>query len=110
MNTCTVCGWPHLPRSPLLQDHLICPCCGTQFGYNDALRSHAELRRQWVDDGARWFSRIISAPEGWNALRQLLAAGYFDVLLACDVGSGRLRPPTYIARYVMQRSTVERVA
>lgn len=40
--TCPVCFYAGLSRPP--EDHLICPSCGVQFGYDDATTTHAELR------------------------------------------------------------------
>lgn len=46
---CLVCGHPGLEEDPRRSTHEICPCCGTQFGYDDAQASHAELRQAWLD-------------------------------------------------------------
>jgi hypothetical protein len=70
---CPVCGYRDLPR-PARED-LICPCCGTHFGYHDYATGHAELRRRWIADGAHWFSRAQAAPPGWDAETQLSEAG-----------------------------------
>ena len=32
---CPVCGWNDLEQDPSMKTHEICPCCGTQFGYDD---------------------------------------------------------------------------
>lgn len=70
---CPVCFYPQMLDPPA--DYNICPCCGTEFGNDDAAISHAELRDQWVANGARWF--FETPPPGWNALVQLLAGqGY----------------------------------
>jgi hypothetical protein len=48
-----------------------CPCCGTEFGYQDATLEAAQARRrQWADDGYSWKddSRM---PAGWNVARQI---------------------------------------
>ncbi|HVN27071.1 MAG TPA: hypothetical protein VMT64_01220, partial [Candidatus Binataceae bacterium] len=66
---CPVCGFSELPRPA--EDHLICPCCGTQFGYHDCATSHDELRRNWIAEGARWHSRVHPAPHNWNSSDQL---------------------------------------
>ena len=56
-------------------DGAICPCCGTEFGYNDLSLSHEELRQHWVAKGAQWWSNFSAPPVGWNALAQLYQAG-----------------------------------
>jgi hypothetical protein len=70
--TCPVCFYPALPYPP--RDYHICPCCGTEFGNDDDDMTHAELRQQWIDNGARWFFR--TPPIGWSAAKQLLRAQF----------------------------------
>lgn len=67
---CPVCGYDRLTHAP--QDDMICPCCGTHFGYDDFEVSNEELRVRWIRDGALWFSRGTPPPQGWNAWTQLL--------------------------------------
>ena len=81
MNICPVCGFRGLAAPPT--DFIICPCCGTEFGYDDNNRSHDELRQAWLRDGARWFSEYTGPPRGWNPYGQLLRAG-----MAHRVGTG----------------------
>jgi rubredoxin len=61
---CPVCGYDELPRPP--DDYLICPSCGTEFGYDDFAdtdlerqRRWNELRKLWFDRGMPWFSTIV---------------------------------------------------
>jgi len=68
---CPVCMYGELPYPP--SDYHICPCCGTEFGNDDAELTHAELRDQWIEHGARWF--FGDPPTGWNAKQQLYGAG-----------------------------------
>jgi predicted RNA-binding Zn-ribbon protein involved in translation (DUF1610 family) len=72
---CPVCGFDGLdepPRDALgLASFGICPSCGTEFGYDDATRSHAELRTQWKDKGMPWFSRSKAPPAAWDPAEQL---------------------------------------
>jgi hypothetical protein len=68
MNLCPVCGY--LMRYPPVDFH-ICPSCGTEFGYEDAGRSYAELRAEWLRSGARWWSPVDSKPDGWDPYLQL---------------------------------------
>ena len=69
---CPVCGYPELPR--VAQDDLICPCCGTHFGYHDYGSSYEDLRLEWIRKGAPWFSKSILRPDRWDAVKQLSAA------------------------------------
>lgn len=77
--TCTVCGYPSLDEPPVDEygcaSFDICSCCGIQFGYHDACRSHEELRRKWIAEGIPWHSELVHPPNGWNATDQLRAAG-----------------------------------
>lgn len=71
---CPVCGYLDLPERP--EDHEICPCCGTHFGYDDLRFSHDELRRNWLAQGGRWFDYATQRPEGWSAHGQVWKAGF----------------------------------
>jgi predicted RNA-binding Zn-ribbon protein involved in translation (DUF1610 family) len=78
-NVCPVCGFTGLAE-PAYDEHRsasfeICPCCGTEFGNDDATRSHADLRAAWLAGGARWYSRAVAPPPDWRAMDQLRAAG-----------------------------------
>jgi hypothetical protein len=74
MFDCPVCGYPNLQELP--EDSFeICPSCGTEFGYQDATSSHAELRRRWMKRGAQWHSRSVQRPQDWDAKRQVMKAG-----------------------------------
>ena len=101
--TCPVCFYPNLPYPP--RDYNICPCCGTEFGNDDALRSHEELRERWILAGANWF--FGAEPEHWNPWIQLIRAGLgtyvqgqfptvnfqADATIARAVGGGVLQVP-----------------
>lgn len=65
---CPVCGFQ---MDYPAKDYHICPCCGNEFGYNDFSRSHAELRKDWIEAGMPWFSDSNNQPEGWNPTEQL---------------------------------------
>ena len=67
MFTCPVCYFENMPDPPM--DYNICPCCGTEFGHDDEALSDAELRSQWLSNGARWF--YMQPPTGWDPWRQL---------------------------------------
>jgi hypothetical protein len=77
--SCPVCGFDRLSEPPYDKfgdpSFEICPSCGTEFGYQDARKSHAELRQRWLQAGATWDSKVEKCPEGWNPLTQLKAAG-----------------------------------
>jgi len=68
---CPVCMYPNLPFEP--KNYHICPCCGTEFGNDDAEMSPKELREDWLRQGAPWF--FGQPPAGWNAEQQLDDAG-----------------------------------
>jgi hypothetical protein len=76
---CPVCGFDGLRAPPYhppgCASFEICPCCGTQFGYDDTGRTHAELRRSWVEAGAGWWSDATRPPAGWSGREQLRRAG-----------------------------------
>jgi hypothetical protein len=79
MHICPVCGYQGLSRPPA--DHLICPSCGTQFGYNDAGPmplpvANAKLRDRWIQNGAHWYSHAVAAPPFWSPWKQLWGAGF----------------------------------
>lgn len=80
---CPVCGYPGLRDQPWLDgapSDEICPCCGTQFGYDDAVggegaareRRYVSLRKRWIESGCLWFSRATHQPDDWDPRRQLL--------------------------------------
>ncbi len=71
---CTVCGYDQLRHPP--KNYHICPCCGTEFGYDDFEVSHETLRQEWVAEGMKWFSRKTPPPPGWSPELQLLNAGF----------------------------------
>lgn len=68
---CPVCGYPELSSPP--EDCMICPCCGTEFGYDDFALSHAELRVNWLAIGAPWFSEDTAPPMDWDPVAQTQA-------------------------------------
>ena|ERR1039457_1185114 len=75
-NPCPVCGYSmaYPPR-----DFHICPSCGTEFGYHDSRRTYGELRRLWIESGARWWSSNRPAPARWSPWEQLVEAGYIAI-------------------------------
>ena len=68
-----------MERPPV--DYYICPCCGTEFGYEDFAdtdkqreKRWEELRERWLSRSAPWFSPVIPPPPGWNPVTQLFSA------------------------------------
>jgi predicted RNA-binding Zn-ribbon protein involved in translation (DUF1610 family) len=74
-HVCPVCGYAGLEEAAYDEQNCasfeICPSCGTEFGYQDATRSHADLRSAWVQNGMRWASRSVGAPPNWDPVAQL---------------------------------------
>jgi len=80
---CPVCMFPRLPYPP--RDYHICPCCGTEFGNDDAEFSHGLLRDMWVAAGAHWF--FGKPPEHWNPWLQLFEGGQLEAVPHFEVRS-----------------------
>jgi predicted RNA-binding Zn-ribbon protein involved in translation (DUF1610 family) len=76
---CPVCGYADLGERPRDDDGWasfeICSSCGTEFGYDDATVSHAELRKRWLSGGCIWWATWEKSPSNWDAQRQLEQAG-----------------------------------
>lgn len=88
-------------------NHMICPSCGTQFGYDDATLTHAELREEWIGLGAPWVSRVTPKPVYWNATQQLADAG-FNVETGGEKPSSEPTKPSRWGRlqFLLQRQSV----
>jgi hypothetical protein len=56
------------------EDNNICSSCGTEFGYDDAKKTYHQIRQEWVDRGAKWFSNYALPPSNWNPYLQMNAA------------------------------------
>ena len=73
---CRVCGLPQ-KEPPWGEDgntpnFEICPCCGTEFGYEDTTLSGVlRARDRWISGGAVWFSSKLRPPE-WDLEDQLI--------------------------------------
>jgi hypothetical protein len=91
---CPVCGYPGM-RFPPADEH-ICPCCGTEFGYDDFTLSHADLRKEWRVGGYQWFSSSIAPPPHWNPVQQLLNAGFDYVVSHIDADDDNKEPSSNI--------------
>lgn len=78
---CPVCGYNGLLSAAWDDDSPsdeICPCCGTQFGYDDfattadaRVARHRDLREEWVASGFPWFSTTRLRPHAWDPVEQL---------------------------------------
>lgn len=67
--TCPVCSFPHLEEPAYIEEEatfVICPSCGTEFGYDDVTKSFEQLRAQWVDAGCPWWGGGQEKPRDWN--------------------------------------------
>jgi hypothetical protein len=90
--TCPVCGWPlneeawsyHAASDSWNPSWDICPCCGTEFGYQDFVpggdqielrKEHKRLRRQWIAEGYPWHSSLVTSSSDWDPVVQLQNAG-----------------------------------
>jgi len=80
LEPCPVCGLP-LDAPPWVGEtpsFAICPCCGTQFGYDDHCAADAvarrawwrEARRVWIAEGMSWWD-AEGPPPGWNPVSQV---------------------------------------
>ena len=81
---CPACGFGELLEPPwdagAGPSHDLCPCCGVQFGQDDAAGGdsvrraeiHRRWRARWIEQGSRWFSSDPPPPL-WDPNRQLAA-------------------------------------
>lgn len=72
---CPVCGYADLNEAPYdeygCSSYSICPCCGTEFGYDDSSVAHSELRKKWVSKGMPWWSKHQVSSPNWDPVKQL---------------------------------------
>jgi hypothetical protein len=72
---CPVCGYGALDEAPYdsygCASYSICPCCGTEFGYDDSTIAHSLLQEKWVNNGAKWWSNNTLPPDGWDPVEQI---------------------------------------
>jgi len=85
---CPVCGYPEIEEIPYLDENTpsyeICPSCGTEYGYDDLVKTHTQLRDEWIINGLSWWAKSESPPSDWNPIKQLKAAGLWSPLLPQD--------------------------
>lgn len=80
---CPVCGYGGLTEPP--SDFTICP---TEFGYDDATRSHEELREEWVRNGSRWAAENVMGQQRNERAAKERAEYEPDPYDACDMCFG----------------------
>lgn len=72
---CPVCGYPSLSEAAYdvfgCPSYNICPCCGTEFGYDDSTLTHSDLRSKWISEGMLWWSKHQKIPDNWDPVKQL---------------------------------------
>lgn len=66
---CPVCGFGMVAPPEKFN---ICPSCGTEFGNDDLDWSYDQLRLEWLENGANWWSESIPAPVSWDPIEQVL--------------------------------------
>ena len=75
INVCPVCRYPDLDEPAYdsfgCASCNICPCCGTEFGYDDSTIAHSDLREKWVFEGMQWWSKHQLKHNDWDPVRQL---------------------------------------
>ena len=92
---CPVCGYHPLLHPP--ENQYICPCCGTEFGYEDYAETYegrverqSELRQRWFDRNMPWFSRATPPPPGWDPLQQLMRLS--EIKTEADFAQNTVQP------------------
>ena len=77
---CPVCGYPGLDEPAWdnkygTPSYNICPCCGCEFGYEDATpKAKDSYLRIWIHNGAPWRKPELKSQE-WNLKNQLAHIG-----------------------------------
>lgn len=74
-NNCRVCGlglsdapWDEDDKTPSWE---ICPCCGTEFGYEDITPEVSKNQRsKWLASGGEWFDKS-KKPSDWSFDQQI---------------------------------------
>lgn len=95
--TCPVCFYDKLDEPA--RDYNICMCCGTEFGNDDDLHTHSELRSMWIATGAKWFFR--TPPLLWNPWQQLAAAN-ITLPYRAELSFSGFTNPTCVSRVCVQ--------
>lgn len=75
---CPICGYDKLDEPAYdsygCASYNICPCCGTELGYDDAKTLHDTIRNVWINKGMPWWSHNVAPPEDWSPIEQLRKA------------------------------------
>jgi hypothetical protein len=85
---CPVCGYDGLQEPPYDEktgdpSFNICPCCGCEYGYDDATDVAKEkFLKKWINGGAVWFNPDLKPPD-WNLKSQIKGIG-LDIDLLKD--------------------------
>ena len=90
-NSCPVCGYEldFAPWQGIYSSDEICPCCGIQYGYDDAAGGdmnkrhliYKKWRNRWIKEGMPWKSIESPKPDRWDPIQQLQEGGSsFDEL------------------------------
>lgn len=66
LHVCPVCELPMLVAPPEMGP--VCPACGTEFEVDDRYRSFNQIRQDWIDNGAPWFSARMAPPPNWDSI------------------------------------------
>jgi hypothetical protein len=86
VNLCPACGFEL--DEPAWSDGFgsqeICPCCGLQFGYDDACGGRSDLREgfyigwrvRWIKEGHPWSGARTRRPPEWSPTKQLERIGW----------------------------------
>ena len=105
--TCPVCAYSGMPYPA--EEGNICPCCGTEFGFDDGMGvTFRQLRDQWVAQHVPWFSPIDAPPRTWDGIQQLVLAEYeFTRPLWLVVASVQRTPVRFEGNYINSPSGFE---
>jgi hypothetical protein len=76
-NICPVCAYPTLNEPARSKSgggsYEICPSCGFQFGVDDDDKgiTFDQARAKWLAGGAKWSSKGVAKPKGWDGAKQV---------------------------------------
>jgi len=71
---CRVCGYEGFDAwsEGKYPSYDICDSCGTHIGIEDNLYTIIlKRRKEWVDNGMKWWSTVEEAPINWSPKKQL---------------------------------------
>lgn len=76
LNSCRVCGYQFAGFFPWGKDEKspsfsYCPCCFTEFGYDDVEIGMIKNKRTfWIEQGYKWYEQE-KRPDGWDPVEQM---------------------------------------